>query len=82
MKKIAIIIMLLFSIGVAKDSNLNPKELETNCNKGDIASCRDLGHLYFQGEGVKKDYNKAAQLWQKACDGGNAEGCGFLGDLY
>ena len=28
------------------------------------------------------DYQKAAQLWQKACDGGYAEGCGSLGFLY
>lgn len=28
------------------------------------------------------DYQKAAQLWQKACDGGEALSCGGLGDLY
>ena len=28
------------------------------------------------------DYQKAAQLFQKACDGGNALSCGGLGFLY
>lgn len=28
------------------------------------------------------DYQKAAQLWQKACDEENALGCGGLGALY
>lgn len=32
---------------------------------------------YSQG-----DYQKAAKLWQKACDGGEALGCASLGALY
>ena len=28
------------------------------------------------------DYQKAAKLYQKACDGGNARGCSNLGFLY
>lgn len=28
------------------------------------------------------DYKTAATLWTKACDGGNAVGCGILGILY
>ena len=30
----------------------------------------------------KGDYQKAAELYQKACDGGNAGGCSNLGFLY
>lgn len=30
----------------------------------------------------KGDYQKVAELWQKACDGGWAGGCGSLGLLY
>ena len=38
----------------------------------------ELGaEAYNQG-----DYQKVAQLWQKACDEGNALGCGGLGALY
>jgi len=31
---------------------------------------------------VTQDYFKAATLYQKACDGGNADGCSSLGNLY
>ena len=47
-----------------------------------MASCILLGGLYYQGQGVRQDYKKAAQLLQKACDGGIAASCGFLGSLY
>ena len=30
----------------------------------------------------KGDYQKAAELYQKACDGGSADGCSNLGVLY
>jgi len=30
----------------------------------------------------KGDYQKAAELWQKACDDGNTGGCSGLGFLY
>ena len=41
-----------------------------------------LGFLYEYGQGVKQSHQKAAQFYQKACDGGNAGGCGMLGFLY
>lgn len=31
--------------------------------------------LYANGQGVKQDYHKAANLYQKACDGGLQPGC-------
>ena len=80
MKKIILIIGLLFSVIVAKDLNL--KELETNCNDGDIESCSDIGFLYLQGEGVKQDYQKAAELFKKACDGSSRSDCFILANLY
>lgn len=80
MKKIILIIGLLFSVVVAKDLNL--KELETNCNNGDMKACSSLGNLYDKGKGVEQNYQKAIQLYQKACDGGDSEGCINLGVLY
>ena len=44
--------------------------------------CFNLGSLYDNGKGVKQNYQKAAELYQKACDGGNANGCSNLGSLY
>ena len=38
----------------------------------------ELGNEAYE----KGDYQKAAQLYQKACDGGIAEGCYNLGVLY
>ena len=80
MKKIILIIGLLFSMVAAKD--IDPKELETNCNNGDMKACSSLGNLYDKGKGVEQNYQKAFQLYQKACDGGDSEGCYNLGVLY
>ena len=38
--------------------------------------------LTAMGEGVAQDQRKAAVLFQKACDGGAAEGCFNLGVMY
>jgi len=35
-----------------------------------------------RGRGVQEDQARAAQLYQKACDGGDAPGCGALGWMY
>ena len=34
------------------------------------------------GNGVTQDSFKAVELYQKACDGKNAEGCSNLGGMY
>ncbi|MGC8468028.1 MAG: tetratricopeptide repeat protein, partial [Acidithiobacillus sp.] len=33
----------------------------------------NLGNLYFMGQGVSRDYQKAAYWWQKAAASGNAD---------
>ena len=38
--------------------------------------------MYFDGKGVKKDYKKAVELYNKACDGKFADGCNNLGYMY
>ena len=59
MKRILVLLVVLFSIGFSKD-------------------LAELGKEAYN----KGDYQKAAQLYQKACDGGDAEGCYNLGVLY
>ena len=59
MKRIFVLLVVLFSVGFSEDLTKLGAE------------------AYNQG-----DYQKAAQLWQKACDGGEALSCGGLGDLY
>ena len=59
MKRILVLLVVLFSIGFSKDIT-------------------ELGDEAYN----KGDYQKAAQLCQKACDGGDAKGCYNLGVLY
>ena len=47
-----------------------------------MEGCINLGDAYYNGDGVTKDFNKAAQLYQKACDSGNIAGCIVLQKLY
>ena len=47
-----------------------------------MGGCVNLGDAYYNGNGVTKDFNKAAQLYQKACDGGNMRGCNVLKKFY
>ena len=44
--------------------------------------CFNLGVLYTNGQGVNQDDQKAAELYQKAYDGGEARGCLVLGLVY
>src|SRR5438094_5062081 len=45
-------------------------------------SCNNLGLMYGNGDGVAKDAARAAALYRKACDGGDARGCTNLGVMY
>ena len=80
MKKIILIISLFFGVVVAKD--LDPKKLAVSCDNGDMDACFSIGKLYYTGEDVRQNYQKAAELYQKACDGGEPYGCVLLGILY
>ena len=44
--------------------------------------CDNLGTLYQEGKGVKQNYFKAAELYQKACNNSLGHGCISLGVLY
>ena len=41
-----------------------------------------LGDMYFQGQGGKKDYDKARTLFIQAAEGGNADAQNNLGYIY
>ena len=41
-----------------------------------------LSALYLQGRGVPRDEGRAAALLKKACEGGEAQSCHFLGNAY
>ena len=76
MRKIVFFMALLSSLAFAN------YELERKCNNGDAGSCFDLGNLYYNGKGVKQNYNKAIEFWSKACEMGEAKGCIYIGNLH
>ena len=95
MKRILVLLVVLFSIGFSKDLTelgyeaynkgdyQKAAELwQKACDSGEAWGCAILGVLYQNGQGVKQNYQKAAQLYQKACDGGSAVGYFNLGVLY
>lgn len=95
MKRILVLLVVLFSIVFSKDLIESGNEAykkgdyqkatqlyQKACNSGEALGCSNLGLLYEDGQGVNQDYQKAAQLYQKACDSGDAGGCLGLGLLY
>ena len=51
------------------------------CNSG--KTCFYLGDKYENGKsGMKKDLKKAAKFYEKSCDYGYGQGCGYLGWLF
>lgn len=59
------------------DADINAPQME--CDKGGGASCYELGVLYDSAkEGAARDYQKAAELYCKACKS-VAAGCSNLG---
>ena len=95
MKRILVLLVVLFSIGFSKDlTELGDEAYDKGdyqkaaqlyqkaCDGGDVKGCFNLGILYRDGYGVKQDYQKAAELLQKACDSGETMGCIGLAVLY
>lgn len=63
------------------------KYYEIGCSKGneDLSqadNCYNLGLMYNEGQGVRQDYYKAAELYKKACDMKYGAACNNLGLLY
>ena len=95
MKRILVLLVVLFSIGFSEDLIESGNEAydkgdyqkaaqlyQKACDSGEAGGCFGLGLLYQSGQGVRQDYQKAAQLYQKACDSGAAFGCSNLGLFY
>lgn len=58
------------------------QELKTLAEGGDAKSQKNLGNAYQDGLGVKKDYVKAVEWYQKAAEQGYAEAQCILGAHY
>ena len=69
---------LCTSLKASLDTRL--QHYEDYCTKNVFASCVLAGTMYAtaNGDGLAKDEPKAAGLFKKACDGGDADGCQAL----
>ena len=50
-------------------------DLEKSCNAGKAAACDELGTRFRDGFGVRRNEVRAAQLFRKACQGKDNDGC-------
>ncbi len=94
MKKLFFTTLFLMSIAICNgcgnnsDSaivvdTLNVAELQKQAESDNADAQAELGRLYYYGErGIKKDYAKAIELFQKAVDKGNVYGKYWLGICY
>lgn len=55
--------------------------LSKSCEAGSAADCHALGVMYTFGHDLPWDDTRAAELFGKACNRGNAAGCVDLGCL-
>jgi hypothetical protein len=51
------------------------------CDEGEMESCRNLGVIYEQGQGVPRSKWRALELYRKACQGGNTASCSLAHSL-
>jgi TPR repeat protein len=52
------------------------------CKSGDGQSCYMLGSLYYGGQGVSRNLEHSAALFQQSCIDGFTRGCGQIGESY
>src|SRR6185436_8391727 len=52
---------------------------EESCAADDLPSCTKLAGRLKEGRGITKNEAKAAELYKKACDGGEQRACAELG---
>lgn len=77
MIKIFILIVVFLSANL-----LANQKFEQLCNDGKMQYCVDLGMLYYNGEGVKKDIKKSQIFFTKACKNRVSRGCYYLGYTF
>ncbi len=81
MKRILVLLVVLFSIGFSKDliesgsEAYNKGDYQKACDSGNAEGCYNLGVAYNNGQGVKQDFYTAKQYYGKTCDLGLQLGC-------
>ena len=67
---------------VKNNQTKDPKQIEELAEKNDQDVQLQLGHRYYFGEGVAKDYKKAVKWYRKSANQGNAIAQNNLGVIY
>jgi uncharacterized protein len=75
-----LLLVLWTFLGDGDDSNL--ERAKTAAKRGDPVAEFFLGRAYFQGKDVAQDYGKAAELFRKAAEQGNAQAQNDLGVMF
>ena len=57
-------------------------KFEAGCAANDARSCLKAGAIYQLGKTDVPDSNKALEFYNKACQGGEKEGCSAAGGIY
>ena len=57
-------------------------KFEAGCAANDARSCLKAGAIYQLGKTNVPDSNKALEFYNKACQGGEKEGCSAAGGIY
>jgi hypothetical protein len=69
-------------LAVAAGSSLdtaNESGPRTACARDDPKACTSLGGVLAFAAGGRKDFARATELWEKACERGHAPACAFYG---
>ena len=88
MKRILVLLVVLFSIGFSKELTELGNEAydkgdyqkaaelyQKACDSGETMGCFGLGVLYENGKGIRQNFSTAKQYYGKACDLGLQSGC-------
>jgi len=57
-------------------------DCEEQCQLGDARSCGTLGFMLFNDRTGRRDFNRAAEVYKKGCDGGSEFACAGVGFLH
>lgn len=75
-------LLALFTTNVfAIDTNPSNESYQEDCDNGNAFGCFMLGISFSNGSGVKQDYVKANELYQKACDLKSLDACDLSSKL-
>jgi uncharacterized protein len=57
------------------------KQLIASCDRNDAKACNELADRLQAGRYILRDHLRAAELFEKSCNGGVGDGCSSLGNI-